>query len=302
MAYPTSCFCISIEVLCFFGVIILDVVLYEFTVLSKGGIQPFKRGFFCNDQSIMKPYKSQSLTFAGLFSAGVVTSLAVIIIHEVGNHFTKPKHTREPIFKEKKQFGVAKIPTFIIRMLHRMALFITGFLAMLLFCDAVQLLTGRLRPHFLAVCKPNATLFNCSTGYITADVCTGDPLKIKYARLSFPSIHTASTAYSLVFIAICLQAIVYLRTLKIFRLLLQAVMFLLAIAVGLSRIKDNYHHWSDVVAGALIGTFTAWLVAVKAMRLLDEPKPNLDYTMLPISHDEEETTETIEKDVKDLEK
>lgn len=45
-----------------------------------------------------------------------------------------------------------------------------------------------------------------------------------------------------------------------FRVLLQAVMFLLAIAVGLSRIGDYYHHWSDVVAAALIGAFTAWLI------------------------------------------
>uniref|UniRef100_A0A6P8JDR4 Phospholipid phosphatase 1-like isoform X3 n=1 Tax=Actinia tenebrosa TaxID=6105 RepID=A0A6P8JDR4_ACTTE len=299
MAYSTSCLCISIEVLCLFGVIILHVVLYELTVLRKGGIQPFKRGFFCNDQSIMKPFREESTSLAGTFSAGVVVALVVIVIHEVGNHFTKPKLTREPIFKEKKEFGRAKIPTFIIRMLHRMAFFITGMAAVLVFCDVLQLLTGRLRPHFLAVCKPNATLFNCSTGYITADVCTGDPLKIKNARLSFPSIHTVSTAYSLVFIAICLQAIVYLRKFKMFRFLMQVKLFLLSIAVGLLRIKDYYHHWSDVVAGALIGAFTAWLVAVKAMKLFEEPKAQTPtYTLLP----DEDVNKPTEKSKEELDK
>ena len=43
---------------------------------------------------------------------------------------------------------------------------------------------GRLRPHFLAVCKPNYSLFNCTDGYITADVCTGVANQITEARYS----------------------------------------------------------------------------------------------------------------------
>lgn len=35
---------------------------------------------------------------------------------------------------------------------------------------------------------------------------------------------------------------------------------LLALAAGLSRIRDYYHHWSDVVAGFILGSFAAWFV------------------------------------------
>lgn len=42
---------------------------------------------------------------------------------------------------------------------------------------------GRLRPHFLQLCKPNYHQFNCTDGYITNYVCTsGDVKAIAEAR------------------------------------------------------------------------------------------------------------------------
>ena len=52
-----------------------------------------------------------------------------------------------------------------------------------IFTQLGKVMVGRLRPHFLAVCKPNYSLFNCSDGFITADYCTGLPKEIKEARL-----------------------------------------------------------------------------------------------------------------------
>ena len=53
---------------------------------------------------------------------------------------------------------------------------------------------GRLRPHFMNVCKPDLLKFNCTTEGMTGfvfnqistggDFCTGDPKKIQEARLS----------------------------------------------------------------------------------------------------------------------
>lgn len=67
-------------------------------------------------------------------------------------------------------------------MVHRIGIFGSGLAVLLLICQVTAIFTGRLRPHFLAVCKPNTTLFNCSDGYITQDVCTGDPYLVKRAR------------------------------------------------------------------------------------------------------------------------
>ena len=61
--------------------------------------------------------------------------------------------------------------------------------------DVGKYTVGRLRPHFLAVCKPDFSLLNCTTGlhrnFITEDVCTGGKDLIKEARLSFPSGHSS---------------------------------------------------------------------------------------------------------------
>ena len=47
------------------------------------------------------------------------------------------------------------------------------------------------------------------------------------------------------------------------RFVLQVIAVCLAVACGLSRVSDYRHHWSDVLAGFLIGTFIAgWLVSL----------------------------------------
>ena len=49
--------------------------------------------------------------------------------------------------------------------------------------NMAKIMCGRLRPHFLAVCKPDYTKFNCSSGFITMDVCsTTDTKALKQAR------------------------------------------------------------------------------------------------------------------------
>ena len=61
--------------------------------------------------------------------------------------------------------------------------FMFGAAVVQLITDIAKYSVGRLRPHFLDVCKPDYSKFNCTDGYITADVCTGDAYLIKHARL-----------------------------------------------------------------------------------------------------------------------
>ena len=59
-----------------------------------------------------------------------------------------------------------------------------GFGALItnLFTELGKATVGGLRPYFITICKPNITLLNCSQGYITEDVCTGDPKDVLEAR------------------------------------------------------------------------------------------------------------------------
>ena len=46
---------------------------------------------------------------------------------------------------------------------------------------------------------------------------------------------------------------------KLLRHVIQALVVYLAVYVGLSRISDYKHHWSDVLAGAILGSLIACL-------------------------------------------
>lgn len=48
--------------------------------------------------------------------------------------------------------------------------------------DIAKYSVGRLRPNFIDVCQPDLSMFNCSDGYITADVCTGIPSLVRHGR------------------------------------------------------------------------------------------------------------------------
>ncbi len=59
-----------------------------------------------------------------------------------------------------------------------------GMVITVFFTELGKMMVGRLRPHFLAVCKPNYSLFNCTDGFITVDYCTGVAKQIVEARLA----------------------------------------------------------------------------------------------------------------------
>lgn len=50
------------------------------------------------------------------------------------------------------------------------------------FTDIAKVSVGRMRPHFLDVCKPNFSTINCSLGYITNYTCTGEDSEVQEAR------------------------------------------------------------------------------------------------------------------------
>ena len=121
-----------------------------------------------------------------------------------------------------------------------------------------EYVSGRLRPHFLSVCQPNFRTLNCSAGYITQDVCTGDALAVREARLSFPSGHSSLAFYCACFLIFYLHKRGFIiRTLRIVIPGISLVAIVLALFTGLSRVSDNKHHPTDVLAGSLVGAMSA---------------------------------------------
>jgi len=141
-------------------------------------------------------------------------------------------------------------------------------------------LIGGLRPHFLAVCKPRipevgvdsvAGLLNTGTGLrqimYTRTICSGDRKEINDSLESFPSGHATAAFAGLVFLYLYLNA-----KLKVFsnyaphmwKLTALYAPILGATLIAGSLTIDEYHHWYDVVAGAIIGT----MFALSAYRMM----------------------------------
>ncbi|KAK3307722.1 phosphatidic acid phosphatase type 2/haloperoxidase [Chaetomium strumarium] len=139
----------------------------------------------------------------------------------------------------------------------------------------IKWLIGGLRPHFLAVCKPDITRASNAPGvvgaglnaqgfkdiYYTREICTGDPNEINDSLESMPSGHATAAFAGFVFLYLYLNA-----KLKVFSNYHPAMWKLVAVyapILGACLIAgaltiDEFHNWYDLVAGALIGTVMAF--------------------------------------------
>uniref|UniRef100_A0A8C3JD54 Phospholipid phosphatase 1 n=1 Tax=Calidris pygmaea TaxID=425635 RepID=A0A8C3JD54_9CHAR len=140
--------------------------------------------------------------------------------------------------------------------------FIFGAAASQSLTDIAKYSIGRLRPHFLAVCQPDWSRINCSLGYIENFSCQGDKAKINEGRLSFYSGHSSFSMYCMLFLALYLQARMKGDWARLVRPTLQFGLIATSIYVGLSRVSDYKHHWSDVLTGLIQGALVAVLIVV----------------------------------------
>uniref|UniRef100_A0A383VZN4 Phosphatidic acid phosphatase type 2/haloperoxidase domain-containing protein n=1 Tax=Tetradesmus obliquus TaxID=3088 RepID=A0A383VZN4_TETOB len=124
---------------------------------------------------------------------------------------------------------------------------------------------GRLRPDFNARCWPDGAMVwekeDALGGWPKCTASSHD--SIDEGRKSFPSGHSSWSAAGL-----CYCTWLLLDRLHVFgaagaghpwRLLLACMPALAALAVGISRVTDYWHHPTDVAAGLLLGCFVSWL-------------------------------------------
>ncbi|KXS11554.1 acid phosphatase/Vanadium-dependent haloperoxidase [Gonapodya prolifera JEL478] len=165
----------------------------------------------------------------------------------------------------------------------------------LLVTNVLKVSVGRLRPGFIDACLPDPALVSLalsappgSARSLPPSSCTGPASRIINARQSFPSGHTSYSFAGLGMVG----AYVWERvsfgkrrrgkrgawfdgelrergrrvSLIAFEILGVLVPVMGAALVGISRIEDNKHHWSDVFAGALIGSLSALVAWVYFVR------------------------------------
>lgn len=67
-------------------------------------------------------------------------------------------------------------------MILQVGVFLFGCAVSQSFTDIAKVSVGRMRPHFLDVCKPDFSTIDCSLGYITNYTCTGKDSDVQEAR------------------------------------------------------------------------------------------------------------------------
>ena len=251
---------IDFACLCLVGMAVL-----MFFIFGK----PYKRGFFCNDESLYHPFHSSTVTSAMLYVIGLFLPICTMIAGEyLHSRYSKSEST-------KILFGY-NIPPWIWNAYDKVGIFGFGAATTVLITDIAKYTIGRLRPHFMSLCRPNV---NCSLvenhhRYIEDYVCTENTSAkfLKEIRLSFPSGHSSFSAYTMVYLALYLQLRLTWKGSKLLRHFLQLVCLLMAWFTALSRVSDYKHHWSDVLAGSTLGTIVALVVVNCVADLFKEPR------------------------------
>jgi len=254
--------------------LLISPMAYIYVFASQ--FHPYHRGFFCDDQNLKHPYLPQTVPIVQCVLIWAAVSTFFIIVVET----LRARAEEQAGERRNKPFQDNRTPWIAVELYRHFGYFTLGAITTLLFTELSKYTIGRLRPHFLTLCKPKLTSELCDDkfGYkkfVTEDedeICegliNGDVTKkqLHEARLSFLSGHASFSFYCGMFLIIYLQArlsnfprhqsapvkIVY-RALKILRPFIQFAMIILSFWISLTRISNYFHHPMDVLTGAVVG-------------------------------------------------
>ncbi|XP_030571677.1 putative phosphatidate phosphatase [Drosophila novamexicana] len=242
--------------------LLLDVVLLGVLLVLGANVKNMwgpttKRGFFCDDETLMYPYQENTVSPTVLHWTSLHLPLMALLILETSRCW--------------RTAGVGWQKFWPVY--NTLRWFVFGHAAETLIKDMGKQVIGRLRPHFFEVCRPQ--LFDggfCADDahrqggvyhmtYTCQPELSGATAEVlRDVHVSFPSGHSSMAFYGLVFMALHLQRIRWPLPGSLVRPSCQLLCVGFASFVGLSRVMDYKHHWSDVVAGSLLGASIAFAV------------------------------------------
>ncbi|NXW08137.1 PLPP1 phosphatase, partial [Fregetta grallaria] len=217
-----------------------------FAILNSRRI-PFQRGVFCSDESIRYPYKEDTISYKLL--AGIIIPFSIIVL----NTFTLPF-----VSLTSSSLG---FPNSFSSCLGGASVLVLGRQSISTAHDfyvsklSQILLTESRWPLVIPACflPQRDGMSLCSEELMSA---------VFSSRLSFYSGHSSFSMYCMLFLALYLQARMKGDWARLVRPTLQFGLIAASIYVGLSRVSDYKHHWSDVLTGLIQGAVVAVLIVV----------------------------------------
>uniref|UniRef100_A0A1I8I0I0 Small ribosomal subunit protein uS4 n=1 Tax=Macrostomum lignano TaxID=282301 RepID=A0A1I8I0I0_9PLAT len=228
------------------GHLLVLLMLGAACLIVHFAVKPFQRGFYCDDESIGYPLKEGTVPFSTCIGVGVVLGLFVVVTVECLRHWHAPERVKSDRPAHPTLLSV--VGRILPEKFAPLFAAITAGLYQLAFaCLANEIFTvvgkmgfGRQRPHFLAACQLNTTCVRGKLG------------------------HSSFSMAVCVYLAVYMQArLAFRHPLHSLKNLAQVALVLVGSSVAMSRVSDYKHHWSDILAGSLIGTVCGALLAAK---------------------------------------
>nr|XP_045234748.1 phospholipid phosphatase 2 isoform X2 [Macaca fascicularis] len=153
---------VLLDVLC------LLVASLPFAILTLVNA-PYKRGFYCGDDSIRYPYRPDTITHGVM--AGVTTTATVVLV-SAGEAY---------LVYTDRLYSRSDFNNYVAAVYKVLGAFLFGAAVSQSLTDLAKYMIGRLRPNFLAVCDPDWSRINCSVYVQLEKVCRGNPADVTEA-------------------------------------------------------------------------------------------------------------------------
>ncbi|XP_053362663.1 phospholipid phosphatase-related protein type 5a [Clarias gariepinus] len=245
------------------------------------------QGFFCHDSAYTKPYlgPEESSAIPPLLLYALVSGVPALVITGTESVLFLLEYISEDLDNREKIIVMGDccyLNPLVRRTFRFLGVYAFGLFATDIFVNAGQVVTGNLSPYFLTVCKPNYTALGCQQDvrFISQqEACTGNGDDILHARRSFPSKEAALSVYAALYISMYITCSVKSKGTRLAKPFVSLGLMCLAFLTGINRVVEYRNHWSDVIAGFIIGSAIAIFMVVcvvknfKGKSLLNEIPP-----------------------------
>ncbi|CAF0971743.1 unnamed protein product [Adineta ricciae] len=254
-------------------------------LIFKYIVRPVRRPFLCSDLNLYHPKPPHNVFPTWLlFVCAVIVPVVFILLSESVRWFylTRRKSVRA-VYRLRFRSNIYNVSQLIGNLYIVIGIFAFANAINSFLTNVGKVSYGRQRPHFIPSCFNKTTYKDfCAdpTLWIVNYTCIGESSAIFVEkdgafdiRQSFPSGHSSTAFCGLIFLALYVHRAWKNRNLGFIRYFVETCCFALAAYIGITRITDNRHHPTDVLAGAILGTGIAIIAFRYMLHCLKQTAP-----------------------------
>ncbi|EYC02533.1 hypothetical protein Y032_0099g3169 [Ancylostoma ceylanicum] len=229
-------------------VITLTISIVLFYMFAGYAVSPYERPIPCNDDSIKQPFKQNTVRMKHLLAVALGTPFFIICFVEA------------LVYRNSE--GPNKLANYFVTSTLLYLKYELTFALCVFLMEYLKCTVGRLRPHFLEACQPDWSRMDC-TGRdsipASETYCMNpDVHRVRTARTSFPSGHTAAAFHVLLFLGLYLTRMARITGIPSIyktRNVLLVIFSIWTAFTAITRVTDYWHYPTDVLGGIALALF-----------------------------------------------